>query len=59
MVRGRDLLIPAIRFRRTRQEVVIFVIATALTVLGAAAAAATAVREAPRFARWYYRAIHA
>jgi hypothetical protein len=59
MVRERDLLIPANRFRRTREEVVMFVIATALTLFGAAAAAATAVREAPRFARWYYRAINA
>ena len=36
-----------------------FVIATALTVLGAAAATAAAVREAPRFARWYHRAVNA
>jgi hypothetical protein len=33
-----------------------FVIATALTALGAAVATVAAVREAPRFARWYRRA---
>ena len=34
------------------------VISAALAVYGALAATAAAVREAPRFVRWYYRASH-
>ena len=35
-----------------------FVISAALAVYGAAAATAAAVREVPRFARWYQRVQH-
>lgn len=35
-----------------------FVIATALAAYGAVAATAAAVREVPRFARWYQRVTH-
>ncbi len=35
-----------------------FVISVALTAYGAVAATAAAVREAPRFARWYHRVQH-
>jgi hypothetical protein len=35
-----------------------FVISAALAVYGAAAATAAAVREVPRFARWYHRVQH-
>jgi hypothetical protein len=34
-----------------------FIVSAALTAYGAAAAATVAVREAPRFVRWYRRAV--
>jgi len=37
---------------------VMFVVSAALAVYGAVAAAAAAVREAPRYARWYHRVQH-
>ena len=33
-----------------------FIVSVGLTILGAAGATAAAVREAPRFARWYRQA---
>jgi len=35
-----------------------FVVSAALTAYGAVAATVAAVREAPRFARWYHRVQH-
>jgi hypothetical protein len=35
-----------------------FVVSAALTAYGAAAGAVAAVREVPRFARWYRRVAH-
>jgi len=35
-----------------------FVVSAVLTAYGAVAATAAAVREVPRFARWYHRVQH-
>ena len=35
-----------------------FIVSAALTAYGAVAAGVAAVREAPRFARWYQRVTH-
>jgi hypothetical protein len=44
-------------FSTTPEEVAMFVVSVALSAYGAAAAATVAVREVPRFVRWYRRAV--